>query len=310
LLVVRAATAVPQVLDVEELDRAVEAAIRVGDARGLRVLGYGELTLVVGWPAAQPSLAVKRLPVFGDRAQLERYEVLLREYVAELERRGVAVLPTDVRWASGGGKLHAYLVQPLVRREALLDRVLARAEGDRAASWLAAVASHVAAVVDARVGLDAQVANWAVDGDRVACFDVSTPLLRDDRLRARLDLDLFLSVYPWALRGALARIADSVMAQYHDPRTVLVDVASNLVKERLERCLPVFLEAANAHVHPSIEEAEVRRYFTRDRRLWLTMQRLRRADRAWQRRVRHRPYPFLLAPPYAYGPPELPEKPR
>ena len=51
----------------------------------------------------------------------------------------------------------------------------------------------------------------------------------------------------------------------------------------------------------------MRRYFARDRRLWLLMQRLRRADRAWQRRVRSRPYPFLLPPPYRYGPPELPE---
>ena len=51
----------------------------------------------------------------------------------------------------------------------------------------------------------------------------------------------------------------------------------------------------------------MRRYFARDKRLWLLMQRLRRADRAWQRRVRRRAYPFLLPPPYHYGPQELPE---
>ena len=66
------------------------------------------------------------------------------------------------------------------------------------------------------------------------------------RGRDLLDLDLFLSIYPWAMRPALARIAHGVMAQYHDPRTVLVDVASNLIKERHERWLPALLEAANA----------------------------------------------------------------
>ena len=79
------------------------------------------------------------------------------------------------------------------------------------------------------------------------------------------------------------------------------------IKERHERWLPALLEAANAHVTPAITEQEVRRYFARDRRLWLLMQRLRRADRAWQRHVRRRPYPFLLPPPYRYGPPETPE---
>jgi hypothetical protein len=83
---------------------------------------------------------------------------------------------------------------------------------------------------------------------------------------------------------------------------VLLDVASNLHKERLDRCVPMLLAAANARVAPPIHEREVLRYFRQDRALWLLMQRLRRGDRAWQRFVRRRPYPFLLAPPYRYGP--------
>jgi hypothetical protein len=295
-------------LDVGELDRTVEAAIRAGELGPLRLLGYGELTLVLAWPTSQPSLAAKRLPVFRERGRLERYEALLGRYIEELERRGVSVLSTELRSAGGDDELRAYLIQPLVPREALLDRVLATTEPERGARLLGTLAALVAGAVDERVGLDAQVANWVVDGERLSCLDVSTPLLRDEHGRGSLDLSVFLAIYPWALRGVLARIAQGVMAQYHDPRTVLVDVASNLIKERLERWLPVLLDAANAHVEPAIDEAEVRRYFVRDRRLWLAMQRLRRADRAWQRHVRRRPYPFLLAPPYAYGPPEIPEE--
>jgi hypothetical protein len=69
----------------------------------------------------------------------------------------------------------------------------------------------------------------------------------------------------------------------------------------------VFLRSTAARVSPPIDETEVRRYYARDKKLWLLMQWLRRADREWQRRVRHRPYPFLLPPPYHYGPQELPE---
>ena len=304
----RTATGAAGSLDVDELDGAVEAAIRAGEPGSLRVLGHGELTLVLGWPTARPEMAVKRLPVFRDRERLERYDALVHRYVRELERRGVGVVPTQLRWVEADDGVHGYLVQPLVARDAQLDRVLATAEPERGAQLLGALAAHVASTVDAEVGLDAQVANWAVDGERLSCFDVSTPMLRGAGGADELDVDLFLAIYPWALRGVLKRIAHGVMGQYHDARTVLVDVASNLVKEDLDRWLPALLTAAGEHVAPAIDEAEVRRYFTRDRRLWLAMQHLRRADRWWQRAVRRRPYPFLLAAPYAYGPPELPEE--
>ena len=292
--------------DLHALDEALERAIATGDAGGLDVLGHGEFSLVVAWPHGRPAFAVKRLPVFADAAQLERYERTLGEYVTALTERGVPVVPTELRRAAG---LRAYIVQPLVPDERLLNLVLRDAPPERARALLAKLAEHTANAVDVRLGLDAQAANWAVEGDEIATFDVTTPLMRDAQGRDVLDLDLFGSIYPWALRGALRRIGHSVAALYHEPRTVLLDAASNLVKEELDHALPALLDAANEHVRPAITEREVRRYFARDRKFWLALQRLRRADRAWQRRVRRRTYPFLLPPPYAYGPPER-SKPR
>lgn len=297
-----------EALDLERLDAAVEAAIAAGEAGPLHVLGYGEITLVLGWPTERPTVAVKRLPRFAAAEQLDRYGSLLHRYTTALQERGVATLPTAIRSTpAGGGAVHAYLVQPLISRADLLNHVLRDAPPARAAVLLGGVAAAVAGAVDERVGLDAQAANWVVHGDRIACLDLSTPMLRSGDGREELELDPFLSIYPAALRPLLAPVARGVMVSYHEPRTVLLDVASNLVKERLERWLPALLVAANRHVPEPITEAEVRRYFSRDKRLWLLMQRLRRLDRAWQRQVRRRPYPFLLAPPYRYGPPELPD---
>jgi hypothetical protein len=304
-----AVTASQPDLDLAQLDADVERAITAGASTGLRVLGYGEFTLVLGWPTARPTLAVKRLPLFSDESQLEGYRNVLDHYVEALRERDVPVAATELLRAGppGAEGLHAYLVQPLVPAEKMLNLVLREAEPDHGARLLGALVTLVTESVDAGIGLDAQAANWAVEGERLATVDVSTPLMRDASGRDLLDLDLFLSIYPWAMRPALARIAHGVMGQYHDPRTVLVDVASNLIKERHERWLPAFLAAANLRVTPPLTEREVRGYFARDRRFWLLMQRLRRVDRAWQRRVRRRPYPFLLPPPYHYGPPEVPE---
>jgi hypothetical protein len=40
--------------------------------------------------------------------------------------------------------------------------------------------------------------------------------------------------------------------------------------------------------------AEVHDYYRSDARLWSLLLRVRELDRAWQRRVRRRAYPFLL----------------
>jgi hypothetical protein len=290
-------------IDLGLLDAAVDAAIDRGGPSGLRVLGFGEITLVLGWPPDRPRLAVKRLPVFHDSAGVEAYATLVEDYVAALRARGVAVVDTEVRRLAAPDGIHVYLVQPLVPRERVLSVLLASAPPARAERLLEQLADAVHAAVDAGLGLDAQAGNWAVDDDDgLALFDVSTPLMRTPEGRDRLDMSLFVSIYPPVLQPLLRRVAHEIASPYHDPRAVLLDVASNLHKEGLDRCVPMFLAAAAARVGPPIAHAEVARYFRRDRALWLTLQRLRRADRGWQRRVRRRPYPFLLAPAYRYGP--------
>jgi hypothetical protein len=295
-------SAVLTAVELAPLDAAVEQAIDRGRASGLRVLGFGEISLVIGWPTGDPAVAAKRLPVFGPGTQPAAYAALVARYVGELRGRGVDVVDTEVHVLPAADGAHVYLTQPLVAREDVLTAVLARAGREERTQLLRRLVESIVLAVDDGLGLDAQAGNWAVDGDRLALLDVSTPMLRSADGRQALELPVFLSIYPWALRRALHPVADHVMAQYHDRRTVLLDVASNLHKEELDSCVPLLLAEANAHIRPAITIGETMRYFRRDRALWLAMQRLRRADRAWQRTVRRRRYPFLLAPPYRYGP--------
>ena len=291
-------------VDVEHLDATVEEAIRLGTPRGLRVLGYGELTLVIGWPTEKPVVAVKRLPPFPGAGPLDAYSGLLERYIATLRTRGIAVVHTEVRSHPGPhGSVRAYLVQPLVLRERHLNVILASAEDARARGLLEAIVEKVHRCVDHEVGLDAQAANWSVADGGLCYFDVSTPMLRDPDDREQLDVSLFLSVYPWLIRPLLAQIAPGVMAQYHDPRIVLLDLASNLHKEGLDHWVPALLQAANRRLDRPLLSADVSRYFRQDKLLWGPMQFLRLANRGWQRHVRRRPYPLLLPPRYRYGPP-------
>ena len=295
--------------DIAEVDHAVERAIVAGTPAGLRVLGYGEFTLVIGWPAETPTVAIKRLPVFPDRGRFDAYADLVGRYTAELGARGAGVVRTDLLSRPGPrGTVRGYIVQPYLPGERHLNVVLRRADPPRTERLLSRLVDTVFGCVDDRVGLDAQAANWAVDRDRLDCFDVSTPMLRSADGGEQLDLSVFMSIYPPAVRPLLRRIAPGVMAQYHDPRTVLLDVASNLHKEGLAGALPAFIDVANERLATPLSVDEVMRYFRRDKLLWATLQRLRLADRTWQRRVRHRPYPFLLPGRYRYGPPRAHER--
>jgi hypothetical protein len=278
------------------LDDAVVKALASGDDSALDVLGYGEITVVVGWPRGRHELACKRLPPFPDGEALERYRQVQQRYLAVLARAGITVEPTDLHAVAGpGGRLHAYCVQPALPADALGPAVLRRADPAKGHPMVGAIVDAVARVVDARTGLDAQLSNWAWVDDSLRYFDVTTPFLRDADEHVLLDLDVFLASLPWVLRAPSRRfVFPGVIARFHDPRSVVVDLAGNLHKERLDAWVAAFLAAANPLLEHPIDPDEPRRYYRSDARLWQAMQAVRRADRWWQRRVRRRGYDFLL----------------
>lgn len=278
------------------VERAVGAALASGDETGLRVLGYGEITLVVGWPAEEPVWACKRLPAFPDPAALARYRDLFDRYLDVLRARGVVPVPSELRVVDVAAPAPvAYVVQPVLPAATLGPAVFRSAEPDPDHPLLTAVLDAVPRVVDDRTGIDGQLSNWAWSDGRPVYLDVTTPFLFDPAGGVALDVELFLAAYPWLLRAPIGRfVAPDVVAAYRDPRHVLLDLTANLVKERLDRWIPPVVEAVNKRVDPPVTEDEARRYYRRDARLWATMLRLRRIDRWWQHRVRRRPYPFLL----------------
>jgi len=126
-------------------------------------------------------------------------------------------------------------------------------------------------------------------------LDVTTPLLRDEAGRHRLDTALFLASLPWALRRLTERfLVDSLIDAYFSVRTVIVDLLGNLIKERHRAWIPLGIARANLRVEQAITVEEVERYYRQNALMWEALLRLRRIDRAWQIKVRRRPYPFLL----------------
>lgn len=280
------------------LEARVETALDRADPEGLRVLGIGEISLVLGVPDEQPVWAAKRLPPFPSDAAVDAFVDVFDRYVAALGERGIDVVETTVeRVDKPGGRVVVYCVQPVLPAASLAPVIATSGEDDAAADVIRRIVAAVRDAVDERVGLDAQLSNWALVDGRLRYLDVTTPLLRDEQGHDQLDVSIFLASFPWFMRAALARfVIPGIIARYHDPRTVLLDLAANFHKERVERWIPTVIDAAD-FVDPRLTEEEIRKDYASDARMWEVLQRVRRADRVWQRRVRRRPYPFLLPDP-------------
>lgn len=282
--------------ELRELDERVEAALSTGDESGLPMLGYGEISMVLGWPPEAPRYACKRLPPFRSRERFEAFRETLEDYLEALRAAGVRVVETEMRAiAQGDGTVAGYVVQPLLPSEELAPAVLGGLDPDKGHPLVEALAATIAAAVSPSVGLDAQLSNWTWNGSELTYFDVTTPLIWSAEGESRLDLDLLVEAFPALLRWPLRRfVAPGILDTFRDRRKVYLDFAGNLLKERLEGWLPAFLERMNARIDEPLSEEEVRRHYRSDARLWAALLRIRRLDRAWRRRVRHRPYPFLL----------------
>ncbi len=286
-----------RVLDFASLERLVEHALASGDEAALHVLGYGEITSVLAWPAADGPWACKRLPVFDSADRLADFRAQFGQYVTTLQHHGVNVHDSRIEVVLTEAGTVAYIVQPTLAPSALGPAMLRGTSVADGRALLSAIIDHIAVVVSPTVGLDAQLANWGIVDDELVYFDISTPMLRDPTGRDLLDTELFLTSLPPFLRPVVRKfLLGSILDQFFEPRAAALDLAANLYKERLGEWVPVVFELANERLplERALTISEAKRYYRRDMRVWGMLQTMRRLDRTWQRKVRRRPYRFLL----------------
>jgi hypothetical protein len=282
--------------ELRQLEAEVDEALESVDQSRLCVLGYGEISLVLGWPADHPSFACKRLPPFPNRARFDSYRRTLDDYVAALREAGVDAVQTTLQPVERrDGTIAGYAVQPVLAEETLGPNILRAADPIAGHPLVEAVVESALSTIGPGLGLDAQLANWSWDEGKLRYLDITTPMLWDRDGRPRLDLDLLVQPLPPPLRGLVKRfLAPRILDGYRNQRGVFSDLCGNLVKERLDGWIPLFLAPINRTLDPPMTIKEVRRYYRSDARLWRLLLALRHLDRAWQRRVRRRQYPFLL----------------
>ncbi|MFH2007527.1 MAG: DUF6206 family protein [bacterium] len=282
------------------LEERVDRALSTGDEGDIDILGYGEISSVLACDTPAGRMACKRLPLFDGADRVAAYSALFRVYLDRLRAAGVEpVRSTLYELPRPDGQLTVYCVQPVLDADGLAPRVLERLSVAEGSKLFEQILDGVFDICRDGSGIDAQLQNWALADGRLVYMDVTTPFLRDARGRDLLDTEIFVASLPWALRKpVLALAVGAILEKWYHPRGAVLDLLGNLIKEGLSRWIPSFVAATNRRLRPEhgdpLTVREVERYYAGDARLWGLLQLLRRADRAWQVRVRRRPYQFLL----------------
>ncbi len=286
--------------ELRDFESRVRDALRREDESALDILGYGEVSTVLGLDTAAGRLACKRMPPMRDREEAEETAALIAEYVHELRQHGLNVIETGLSIIEADdGTFVVYVVQPGLPAGSLGPDYFRGLDTARATEEFGKILSLLEGSVTPTVAPDGQLSNWAFVGDDIFYLDLSSPFMRDEDGNERLDWYRQLAVFPFPLRLFVCRyLLPDILDKYHSLRGQIVDFMGNLQKERLDHLSQLLLFMANEHFafDPPITMENVREYYLADARTHATVQTLRRAHRWFWRRVLRRTYPHFLAP--------------
>lgn len=290
----------PEVTDAEllEVERAIVRAIDTRDVSALKIIGLGELGLVVGWPTETPRAVFKRQAP-GPADQLEADRARMHAFRAQLGSAGASLIPTDVRMITNdGGDLIPYLIQPLVERSELAEVIIANDEPRPDHPVLVSIRKLVDEVVrdDSTGGLsiDAQVTNFAWNGSEVVSLDTTPPLIWDVTSGPFYDVGNYLTAVPALLRPIALRLTKRAGSGYRTGRGVLEFAALYLIRIDQERWVDSAIDCFNEILDDPLDRATVNQRYDEMIKDIPMIKRLARIQRFWATHVRRTRYEFFI----------------
>lgn len=311
-----------------EVFRAIEAGLDVAHPERstipARVLGFGEISAVLSFDT-RPELAgwvFKRLPVFVSEAEARAHVELTSRYVSALSKHArIDVQETHYFYVRSRPDLVVfYAAQRALPSAHIGNSVLHWAQDTDCLLLFEAVLRQVERVwrfnrenpEGLELAVDLQLSNWAIASSEerpritaevpLTYIDITTPLLRCNG-REQLNTRAFIRGCPALLRWPVRRfLADGVVSRYYEPRTCVIDVIGNCIKEGRGDLLPAMVDVANRffarrpasiEVNP-ISVSDVFRYYREDAGIFLLFQWLKKVDRHVKSRVLRQPYDYIL----------------
>ncbi len=312
-------------IDIEVLKKLEKSIDTSNPEKGevpIKILGYGEISLVFELLNNPEQIAYKRIPIFDNETQVERHIWAYNEYNRLLkEDVGLNLPEYDVAWFKDEeGKIQFYCVQEKLPSESVGHKVIHQLSDQDIKSLILLVMREMKKVWDYSknhntidLGLDGQISNFAIIGfdpnnpkvdldTKLMYFDTSTPMFRVNGNEA-MEAVLFLKSAPSFLRWLLkALFLEETVGRYYDWRKVTIDLVANFFKEQKPELIPELInlvnkffeeEAIDFDIEPLTLE-EVKKYYKSDSSMWVIFQSVRRFDRFLKTKVFKKKYDFYL----------------
>lgn len=270
-------------IDFGEVESAVANAIRHRTTNGLKLLGHGEISVVLAWPTAAPAAAVKRVPPFRDLARAQQYVEVCDDFFATLRSANVGIWPTTLHiHERRDGRAVVYHQQPIADITQLGSNVLRSARPTDTHPLLHAIADAAAKVCSPTLGLDCQLANWLWDGTTAMQIDFTSPFaLTDDRDDLQYDAHTFLQEYPLVVRPYLRKEFTSLLRRFTTPEGALGDMVANMMKEGLDEWVDPTIKTINQRLGINLRRERAQWMYDNDRKLLPTVLKVKKVQRWW-----------------------------
>ncbi len=312
-------------IDIEVLKKLEKSIDTSNPEKGevpIKILGYGEISLVFELLNNPEQIAYKRIPIFDDETQVERHIWAYNEYNRLLkEDVGLNLPEYDVAWFKDEeGKIQFYCIQERIPSESVGNRVIHDLSTEDIETLILLVMREMKKVwsysknhkiID--LGLDGQISNFSIiDYDpnnpkvdfntKLLYLDTSTPMFRINGIEA-MEGVLFLKSTPWFLSPLVkAAFLDEVIDRYYDLRLVIIDLIANFYKEQRPELIPGIIRLINNYFKDEASEfnmepitfIEVDKYYKNDKMIWVIFQKARQIDRYIKTKLTHKKYNFYL----------------
>jgi len=312
-------------IDIEilrKLERSIDTYNPEKGEVPIKILGYGEISLVFELLNNPEQIAYKRIPIFDNEKQVKRHIWAYNEYNRTLkEEVGLNLPEYDVAWFKDDeGKIQFYCVQEKIPSESVGNMVIHQLNNQDINTLILLVMKEMKKVwsysknhkiID--LGLDGQISNFSIIGydpnnpkvdfnTKLLYLDTSTPMFRINDIEA-MEKVLFLKSTPWFLSPLIkAAFLDEVVDRYYDWRLVTIDLIANFYKEQRSELIPGIIrlinkffkdEASEFNMEP-ITFIEVDKYYKNDKMIWVIFQNARKIDRYIKTKLTHKKYNFYL----------------
>jgi hypothetical protein len=312
-------------IDVELLKEFEKTLDTLHPERGkipIKILGFGEISLVFEILNDPAHLAYKRIPIFDNEKQVKRHIWAYKEYCRILtEEIGLNLPQHDAIWFKNEkDEIKFYCIQQKIDPEAVGNKVIHQVSDEEIETLVLLAMREMKKVwtlnkenKTLEVGLDGQITNFvAVDYDprvpkigeasKLLYLDTSTPLFRRNNIEA-MEAELFLKSAPSFLRFLIkALFLEEVVDRYYDWRLVAIDLIANFFKEQKPEIIPRLIRRVNQFFREEAKEfnigqitfEEVHKYYKNDKMIWVIFQNARRLDRFLKSKLFKKKYDFYL----------------